>query len=427
MKVLVIGSGGREHALCWALKESPLIERLYCAPGNGGIEEVADCVAIGAENIEKIVEFSRNEAIDFVIIGPEVPLVMGLVDKLAEAGIRSFGPRAAAAALEGSKGFMKDLCRENNIPTAAYQRFDKPDEAKAHVAKGNLPVVIKADGLAAGKGVIIAGDLDEANETIDEIFGGLFGGAGTEIVIEEFLEGEEASFFVLTDGENILPLATAQDHKAVGDGDTGPNTGGMGAYSPAPVMTQEMIDATINRIIKPTIAAMKKQGNPFTGVLYAGLMITDEGPKLIEYNVRFGDPECQVLCARMKNDLLPALMATADNGLANIELKWRDETALVVVMAAQGYPGSYEKNTAINGLDEAAAIDDVLIFHAGTKRADDTICATGGRVLGITGLGKTVKQAQKKAYSGVSAINWPQGFCRSDIGWRAIKREEQGT
>ncbi|WP_288904420.1 phosphoribosylamine--glycine ligase [uncultured Sneathiella sp.] len=427
MKVLVIGSGGREHALCWALKKSPLVERLYCAPGNGGIEEIADCIDIGAEDIEGIVDFSRKEAMDFVVIGPEVPLVLGLADKLANAGIKSFGPSAAAAALEGSKGFMKDLCRENNIPTAAYERFDNADEAKAYVARNSLPIVIKADGLAAGKGVIIATTLSEANETIDDIFDGLFGGAGAEIVIEEFLEGEEASFFVLTDGENFLPLATAQDHKAVGDGDTGPNTGGMGAYSPAPVMTPEMIAATIDKIIKPTIAAMKGRGAPFTGVLYAGLMITKDGPKLIEYNVRFGDPECQVLCARMESDLLPALIATSNKGLADIKLRWRDETALVVVMAADGYPGSYEKNTAIKGLDEAAAIDDVLVFHAGTKCKDDTILAAGGRVLGITGLGKTVKHAQKKAYSGVNAINWPQGFCRSDIGWRAIKREEQGT
>ncbi|MCC3303438.1 phosphoribosylamine--glycine ligase [Sneathiella sp. HT1-7] len=426
MKVLVIGSGGREHALCWALKKSPLVEKLFCAPGNGGIKEVADCVDIGAEDIKKIVDFSRKEAVDFVVVGPEVPLVLGLVDKLSDAGIKSFGPRAAAAALEGSKGFMKDLCRENNIPTAAYQRFDKADEAKAYVASNTFPIVIKADGLAAGKGVIIAETLTEANETIDEIFGGLFGGAGAEIVIEEFMEGEEASFFVLTDGENVLPLATAQDHKAVGDGDTGPNTGGMGAYSPAPVMTPEMVDATIKTIIMPTITALKNRGTPFTGVLYAGLMITKDGPKLIEYNVRFGDPECQALCARIKGDLLPALIATADKGLADVTLQWRNETALVVVMAAQGYPGSYEKNSAIKGLGAAAAIDDVLIFHAGTKRDGDAILATGGRVLGITGLGKTVKQAQKKAYSGVDAIEWPQGFCRSDIGWRAVKREEQG-
>ncbi|MAL78647.1 MAG: phosphoribosylamine--glycine ligase [Sneathiella sp.] len=422
MNILVIGSGGREHALCWALKKSPLVTQLFCAPGNGGIAEVAECVAISAEDIEAIIKFCKSKAIDFVVIGPEVPLVIGLVDDLEAAGIRSFGPRAAAAALEGSKGFMKDLCREHGIPTAAYRRFADAAAAKAYVATQDLPIVVKADGLAAGKGVIIVQTRDEANETIDDIFDGMFGGAGAEIVIEQFLAGEEASFFVLTDGETILPLATAQDHKAVGDGDTGPNTGGMGAYSPAPVMTDEMINATIERIIKPTVKAMKERGTPFTGVLYAGLMITDEGPQLIEYNVRFGDPECQVLCARMASDLLPALMATANGSLADIRLEWREETALVVVMAANGYPGNYEKNTVIEGLDEAARIKDVIIFHAGTKQQEGKILATGGRVLGVTAIGKTVKQAQKNAYSGVHAIRWPDGFCRSDIGWRAINR-----
>ena len=426
MNVLVIGSGGREHALCWALKKSPLIRRLVCAPGNGGIAEVADCVSLGAEDIPAIVAYCQKEAVDFVVIGPEVPLVMGLVDALDAAGIKSFGPRAAAAQLEGSKGFMKDLCREYNIPTAAYQRFDNAADAKDYVAHQNLPIVIKADGLAAGKGVIIAATRAEANDTIDEIFGGLFGGAGAEIVIEEFLQGEEASFFALTDGESILPLATAQDHKAVGDGDTGPNTGGMGAYSPAPVMTEKMIAVTIEKIIKPTVSAMKERGTPFTGVLYAGLMITESGPKLIEYNVRFGDPECQVLCARMAGDLLPALLATANKSLADVDLRWKSETALVVVMAAKGYPGTYDKNTVIEGLDDAASIDDVVVFHAGTKREGGKVLATGGRVLGITGMGKSVKQAQKKAYSGVQAIDWPQGFCRSDIGWRAVNREKQG-
>ncbi|WP_340150775.1 phosphoribosylamine--glycine ligase [uncultured Sneathiella sp.] len=426
MKILVIGSGGREHALCWALKKSPLISKLYCAPGNGGIEDVADCIPIKAEDIPAIIDFCKQESIDFVVVGPEGPLVMGLVDELDDAGIKSFGPRAAAAQLEGSKGFMKDLCRTYNIPTAAYQRFDNAEAAKNYVESQSLPIVIKADGLAAGKGVIIAMTQAEAKETIDEIFGGLFGGAGAEIVIEEFMEGEEASFFALTDGENILPLATAQDHKAVGDGDTGLNTGGMGAYSPAPVMTDEMITLTMSRIIEPTVAAMKAQGTPYTGVLYAGLMITKEGPRLIEYNVRFGDPECQVLCARMKSDLLPALIATADKSLESISLEWETDTALLVVMAANGYPGAYEKNTKIKGLDKAATIDDVLIFHAGTKRQDGKMLAVGGRVLGITGMGKTVKQAQKKAYSGVNAISWPDGFCRSDIGWRAVDRNVAG-
>ena len=423
MKILVIGSGGREHALCWALKKSPLISKLYCAPGNGGIEDVADCVPNKAEDISAIIDFCKQEAVDFVVIGPEDPLVMGLVDALDDAGIKCFGPRAAAAQLEGSKGFMKDLCRTYNIPTASYQRFDNTESAKKYVESQSLPIVIKADGLAAGKGVIIAETQAEAKETIDEIFGGLFGGAGAEIVIEEFMEGEEASFFVLTDGENILPLATAQDHKAVGDGDTGLNTGGMGAYSPAPVMTDDMIALTMSRIIEPTVAAMKEHGTPYTGVLYAGLMITKDGPKLIEYNVRFGDPECQVLCARMDSDLLPALIATSDKSLASISLEWKADTALLVVMAANGYPGEYEKNTEIEGLTEAADIDDVLIFHAGTKRQGSKMLSVGGRVLGITGMGKSVKQAQKKAYSGVAAISWPEGFCRSDIGWRAVDRD----
>ncbi len=425
MNILVIGSGGREHALCWMLKKSPLLTRLFCAPGNGGISEIADCVPINATDIEAIIDFCKKEAIDFVVVGPEVPLVIGLVDDLEAAGIKSFGPRAAAAALEGSKGFMKDLCREHGIPTAAYRRFANAAEAKAYAATQELPIVVKADGLAAGKGVIIVQTREEANEVIDDIFDGMFGGAGAEIVIEEFLTGEEASFFVLTDGENILPLATAQDHKAVGEGDRGPNTGGMGAYSPAPVMTDEMIDATLERIIRPTVKAMKKRGTPFTGVLYAGLMITDEGPKLIEYNARFGDPECQVLCARMASDLLPALIATAEGTLAGITLDWREESALVVVMAAKGYPGDYEKNTVIGSLDAAEKIDDVIVFHAGTQQKDGKLLATGGRVLGITGIGKTVKQAQEKAYSGVHAIDWPDGFCRSDIGWRAVRRENE--
>ncbi|PHQ70835.1 MAG: phosphoribosylamine--glycine ligase [Sneathiella sp.] len=422
MNILVIGSGGREHALCWSLKKSPLIDTLYCAPGNGGIEDVATCVPIKVDDIPAILEFCQSEKIDFVVVGPEVPLVLGLVDALENLGIKSFGPRAGAAVLEGSKGFMKDLCRDYNIPTATYGRFRTADEAKAYLMGQQMPIVIKADGLAAGKGVIIAETLDQAKATVDDIFTGLFGDAGAEIVIEEFMTGEEASFFVLSDGENILPLATAQDHKAVGDGDTGPNTGGMGAYSPAPVMTTEMIALTMDRIIAPTVAAMKDRGVPFTGVLYAGLMITAEGPKLIEYNVRFGDPECQVLCALLKSDLLPALMATATGTLPDISLDWSPDSALTVVMAADGYPGPYEKNTVIGGLDQANELEDVIVFHAGTIRKDNRVFATGGRVLGITATGKTVKQAQEKAYSGVKAIEWPQGFCRSDIGWRAIDR-----
>lgn len=423
MNILVIGSGGREHALCWSLSKSTLTDTLYCAPGNGGIEEVATCVPIAVDDIPAILDFCRTKNIGFVVVGPELPLVLGLVDALSTAGIKSFGPTSAAAALEGSKGFMKDLCREFDIPTAAYARFTDAKAAKEYVTGQPLPIVIKADGLAAGKGVIIAETMDVATETIDEIFGGLFGGAGAEIVIEEFMIGEEASFFVLTDGENILPLATAQDHKPVGDGDTGPNTGGMGAYSPAPVMTEEMIGETIDQIIKPTVDAMKSRGTPFTGVLYAGLMITETGPKLIEYNVRFGDPECQVLCARLDSDLLPALVATATGDLPSAQLSWKQDAALTVVMAANGYPDTYEKNTVINGLADANSIENVTVFHAGTQKQAEKILAIGGRVLGITATGKTIKQAQEKAYSGVTSINWPHGFCRSDIGWRAVNRE----
>ncbi len=424
MNILVIGSGGREHALCWSLKKSPMIDTLYCAPGNGGIAEVATCINMGVEDIPAVIEFCKRHDIGFVVVGPEAPLVLGLVDALADAGIKSFGPRANAAVLEGSKGYMKDLCREYGIPTAEYQRFDNAGDAKSYLETQKLPIVIKADGLAAGKGVIIATSREEAVATVDEIFGGMFGSAGAEIVIEEFLIGEEASFFALTDGTSVLPMATAQDHKAVGDGDTGPNTGGMGAYSPAPIMTDEMIARTLDEIIVPTVNAMKDRGAPFTGVLYAGLMITQTGPKLIEYNVRFGDPECQVLCARLEGDLLPALMATADGSLEEVDLAWKPEAALTVVMAARGYPGSYEKNTIIGGLETASSIDDVFVFHAGTRKDGVNILANGGRVLGITGLGKSVKQAQEKAYSGVKAIKWPEGFCRSDIGWRAVERQK---
>jgi phosphoribosylamine---glycine ligase len=425
MNVLVIGSGGREHALCWALSRSEKIEALYCAPGNGGIADMATCLTLDVDNSAAVIDFCLNNSVEFVVVGPEAPLVAGLVDDLAAVGILAFGPRKGAAALEGSKGFMKDLCRDYNIPTAAYERFTDTAAAKAYIRKGSLPTVIKADGLAAGKGVIIPTTLEEADATVDDILGGQFGDAGAEIVIEEFMQGEEASFFVLTDGENILPLATAQDHKRVGDGDTGPNTGGMGAYSPAPVMTDAMTALTIESIIKPTVAAMKDRGVPYTGVLYAGLMITEQGPKLIEYNVRFGDPECQVLCARLVSDLLPALIATADSSLSNVSLDWKEDTAMIVVMAANGYPGSYLKNTPINGLDAANADDDVIVLHAGTKSVDGQILSTGGRVLGVTATGNSVTDAQAKAYNAVKKIQWADGFYRNDIGWRAVEREKK--
>jgi len=423
MKVLVVGSGGREHALCWKLAQSPKLTKLYAAPGNAGMGAVAECVPIGAEDIDALVTFARDTAIDLVVVGPEGPLVLGLTDKLEAAGIRTFGPSAQAAQLEGSKSFTKDLCRRANIPTAAYGHFTNVDEALAYVRKQGAPIVVKADGLAAGKGVTVAMELTEAEAAITEAFDGRFGDAGAEVVIEAFLEGEEASFFVICDGERALPLATAQDHKRVGDGDTGPNTGGMGAYSPAPVMTPEMIDFTMTKMIEPTLATLKADGMPYKGVIFAGLMITDTGPELIEYNARFGDPECQVLMMRMQSDLLPLLDAAARGDLSGASVTWHDDPALSVVMAARGYPGSYDKGTAINKLDEAAAPDNVEIFHAGTARKDGQVVATGGRVLAVTAMGPSVAKAQALAYAGVDTIDWPEGFCRRDIGWRALQRE----
>jgi phosphoribosylamine--glycine ligase len=427
MNVLLIGSGGREHALAWALTASPLLTRLYCAPGNAGIAEVAECVAIGVDDHAGIIAFAKANAIDFVVVGPEQPLVAGLADELTAAGIKVFGPSRAAAQLEGSKGFTKDLCREFNIPTGAYGRFSDPAAARAYLATQKLPIVIKADGLAAGKGVVIAETRNAAEKAIDACFEGTFGAAGAEIVIEEFLEGEEVSFFALCDGSHVLPLATAQDHKRVGDGDTGPNTGGMGAYSPAPVMTPEMTRRTMDEIIRPTVAGMAKRGTPFKGVLFLGVMITSDGPKLYEYNARFGDPETQVLMMRLKSDLLAALLATADGVLSTFDLRWSDDAALTVVMASNGYPGDYEKGTEIRGLDAAGAVDGVQIFHAGTARRDGRLVATGGRVLNVSARGRTVAEAQARAYAAIARIDWPEGFCRHDIGWRAIAREKSGA
>ena len=423
MNILLIGSGGREHALAWAISASPLCDALFCAPGNGGIAEVAACVAIDISNHGDVIAFCRAKAIDFVVVGPEPPLAAGIVDDLTAAGIKVFGPSKAAAQLESSKGFTKDFCAEFGLPTGAYQRFTAAAPAKAYVAARNsLPIVIKADGLAAGKGVVIAETRAEANAAIDACFDGAFGAAGAEVVVEAFLDGEEASFFALSDGVNVLPLATAQDHKRVGDGDKGPNTGGMGAYSPAPVMTPAMIERTMAELIRPTIAGMAKRGTPFKGVLFAGLMITAEGPKLIEYNVRFGDPETQVLLMRLKSDLLTALIASADGALKSFDLRWRDEAALTVVMAAKGYPGAYRKGSEICGLDAAADVEGVEVFHAGTEAVEGRVIATGGRVLNVTAIGKTVAEAQTRAYQAVDAIDWPDGFCRRDIGWRAVGR-----
>jgi phosphoribosylamine--glycine ligase len=425
MRILVVGGGGREHALCWAIAPSPLCDKLWCAPGNAGIAEEAECVDIAADDVAALVDFATTNRVDFVVVGPEAPLVAGLVDELASIGIKAFGPSAMAARLEGSKGYMKDLCARHGIPTAAYGRFSDAAAARAYVREIGAPIVVKADGLAAGKGVTIARTLGEAIAAIDEAMeGGAFGAAGAELVIEEFLEGEELSFFVIVDGDHALPLAGAQDHKAVGDGDTGPNTGGMGAYSPAPTLTPELQAMVMETIIRPTVDGMAAEGSPYKGVLYAGLMLTATGPKLLEYNVRFGDPECQVLAMRLKSDLLPALVAACDGQLAHLDLRWFDAAALTVVMAANGYPGAYQKNSEIRGLDALSDMEDVKVFHAGTRRDGDRLLATGGRVLNVTALGASIGEAQMRAYAAVDRIDWPGGFCRRDIGWRAVAREQ---
>ena len=429
MKVLVVGSGGREHALCWSIAASPLCHKLYCAPGNAGIAAEAECVPIAAENVPALVEFAIEEAIDFVVVGPEAPLCAGLVDRLTEIGIKSFGPSAAAAQLEGSKGFMKDLCAKYEIPTAVYGRFSDAVAAKAYIRDQGAPIVVKADGLAAGKGVTVAHSIDEALAAVDNaLLDGRFGDAGAEVVIEEFLGGEEVSVFAICDGKTAIVLASAQDHKAVFDGDKGPNTGGMGAYSPAPIMDEALAERVESEFIKPTMAAMAAEGYPYRGILFAGLMVDENGPKLLEYNVRFGDPECQVLMTRLMSDVLPALIAAADGVLDNFDLRWYDdEVALTVVMAAEGYPGDYEKGTEINDIDAAMADDQsIMVFHAGTER-DETgqLLAAGGRVLNVTARGATVKEAQSRAYAAIDRIDWPKGFCRRDIGWRAVDREER--
>jgi phosphoribosylamine--glycine ligase len=425
MRILVVGGGGREHALCWKIAASPLCETLFCAPGNAGIAREADCVPIGAEDLDGLIAFAKDKAIDLVVVGPEAPLVAGLVDRLDDTGIKAFGPRGAAAMLEGSKGFVKDLCTKHGIPTGEYGRFVDPGSAKSFVREAGAPIVVKADGLAAGKGVTVATTLSEAEAAIDAIMvEKRFGAAGASLVIEELLEGEEASFFALIDGETALALASAQDHKRVGEGETGPNTGGMGAYSPAPVMTPEMEGRVMDEIIRPTVAAMKAEGQPYKGVLYAGLMITESGPKLIEFNVRFGDPENQVLMPRLKSDLLPALIASADGVLANMDLRWHDEAAMTVVMAAGGYPGAYQKGSQIRGLEAAEALDGVVVFHAGTEVGPEgAVLASGGRVLNVTATAPSVAEARDRAYAAVDLIDWPEGFCRRDIGWRALERE----
>ncbi|KXF78397.1 phosphoribosylamine--glycine ligase [Paramesorhizobium deserti] len=424
MKVLLIGSGGREHALAWKIAASPMLDTLYCAPGNPGIADVATCVPLEVSDHAAVVAFAKEKGIDLVVVGPEAPLVAGIADDLRAAGIKVFGPSKAAAQLEGSKGFTKDLCARFDIPTGAYGRFNNAPKAKAYIREMGAPIVVKADGLAAGKGVVVAMTLDEALDAVDACFEGVFGQAGAEVVVEEYLDGEEASFFCLCDGKTALAFGTAQDHKRVGDGDTGANTGGMGAYSPAPVMTPEMIERTMRELIEPTMRGMAEIGAPFSGILFAGLMITKDGPKLIEYNTRFGDPECQVLMMRLKDDLLLLLNAAADGMLNQVSIRWSEDPALTVVIAAKGYPAAPEKGSVIKGVDEATKLPDVQIFHAGTAVKDGELVANGGRVLNVTATGKTVVEAQEQAYAAVKAIDWPGGFYRSDIGWRAVEREK---
>ncbi len=427
MNILLLGSGGREHALAWKMAASPLCDRLYCAPGNAGIAQEAELVPLDIGDHAAVIAFCKANRIGFVVVGPEAPLVAGIVDDLETAGIKTFGPNRMAARLEGSKGFTKDICRANNIPTAAYERFTDAVSAKAYIRAQGTPIVVKADGLAAGKGVVVAEAEADALAAVDMMFAGGLGDAGASVVIEDCLIGEEASFFALCDGTHALPLASAQDHKRAFDNDQGPNTGGMGAYSPAPVMTPDITRRTMDEIIAPTLRAMSAMGSPFKGILFAGLMITKDGPKLIEFNTRFGDPECQVMMLRLKSDLVPALLAARDGMLKNFDLRWDDKPALTVVMAAKGYPGNYAKGTLIEGLDEAAAIPDVQIFHAGTKADGSRILSNGGRVLNVCATGDSVAQAQARAYQAIDRIRWPEGFCRRDIGQRAIEREKAHT
>ncbi|PLW75137.1 phosphoribosylamine--glycine ligase [Cohaesibacter celericrescens] len=424
LNILLIGSGGREHALAYGLKKSPRLGKLYVAPGNAGLWQMAEKAEVSESDHAAVIAFCQSNAIDFVIVGPEAPLVDGLVDSLTAAGIEAFGPSREASQLEGSKGYTKDLCAEFDIPTAAYARFTNCDAALEYLSSHPAPIVIKADGLAAGKGVTVAMSDDEAIAAVKDCFDGAFGDAGAEVVIEAFLQGEEASLFALCDGETALHLASAQDHKPVGEGDTGPNTGGMGAYSPAPIMDDAMTERVMESIVRPTLKGMASRGAPFSGILFVGLMITQKGPELIEYNVRFGDPECQTLMMRLESDLLELLLSASRGTLKGVEAQWSDDVVMNVVLASKGYPGSYEKGTVIDDLSVAQAIDGVTIFHAGTAKKDGKLVATGGRVLNVCARGKNVSQAQRLAYEAVDAIRWDNGFCRRDIGWRAVAREQ---
>ncbi|MBK1794556.1 phosphoribosylamine--glycine ligase [Devosia sp. WQ 349] len=422
MRVLVIGSGGREHALAWKIAQSPQVEAVFVAPGNGGTDGVATNLSIDVTDHAAVIAAAKDQNIDFVVVGPDAQVVAGLGDDVRAAGIACFCPSKEAGQLEGSKGFTKALCDEFDIPTAGYARFEDEASALAYLYTAGAPIVIKADGLAAGKGVTVAMNVEDAEEAVIDCFSGAFGASGASVVIEDFMEGEEVSLFVLCDGDAILPLTTAQDHKRAFDGDVGPNTGGMGAYSPAPVMTREVYDEVMETIIEPTVRGMAQRGTPYAGVLYAGLMLTADGPKLVEYNARFGDPETQVLMMRMKSDIVPLLYAVATGTLAGKDVEWHDQYALTVIMATKGYPGDYDKGSEIFGA-EGLNTDNLMVFHAGTKRDGTRLLANGGRVLNVTALGGTVSEAQKRAYAGVDAISWPEGFARRDIGWREIARE----
>jgi phosphoribosylamine---glycine ligase len=420
MNILILGSGGREHALAWAVMQNPKCDKLIVAPGNAGIAQIAECADLDIMNGGAVAVFAEANAIDFVIVGPEAPLATGVADRLRDAGVLVFGPSEGAARLEASKSFTKEICDASNAPTAGYGHFTDADAAKAYIREQGAPIVVKADGLAAGKGVIMAFDEQTALDAIDDMFGGAFGGAGAEVVIEEFMEGEEASLFVLCDGENILSMGSAQDHKRVGDGDTGPNTGGMGAYSPAPVLSAEIEARAMEQIVRPTMAEMAKRGMPYQGVLYVGLMIKDGQPRLVEYNVRFGDPECQVLMMRLGAQAMDLMHAAAEGRLNDTRVNWGDDHAITVVMAANGYPGSYEKGSEIRGLDVLPEDSRNMVFHAGTKTEGGAMLASGGRVLNVTARGDTLQEARDRAYAMVEAIDWPGGFYRNDIGWRAL-------
>jgi len=420
MNILILGGGGREHSIAWAVKQNPKCDRLIVAPGNAGIAEIAECAELNTEDGAAVAEFCAENAVNFAIIGPEAPLAAGVADRLTDAGVLTFGPSADAAQLEASKRFTKEICDAAGAPTARWARFDAAEPAKAHIRDKGAPIVVKADGLAAGKGVIVAMDEGEALAAVDDMFSGAFGGAGAEVVIEEFMTGEEASLFVLSDGETLLPIGTAQDHKRVGEGDNGPNTGGMGAYSPAPVLTDAITDRAMAEIIAPTMREMAARGTPYRGVLYAGLMIENGAPRLVEYNVRWGDPECQVLMMRLGAQALDLMLAAAEGRLAGARVNWADDHAMTVVMAAKGYPGRHEKGSVIGGLDALPADSKHMVFHAGTNTRDGNVVATGGRVLNVTARGETLREARDRAYGMVDRIAWPGGFCRRDIGWRAL-------